>query len=288
MLREDRGRGAALAASALLLLAAPLAAQEPERCECPRLRIEPFGGTPASGFYTFFGGARLGIQVDMEVTEPSRGAVVREVMPGSPAEDAGLRGDDEIVAVDGTSLLRPLPQDEPSADRDESAAARRLIALMRETEPGDTVRLEVLRDGQRIDLSVATREHLSFGRVPEIRGFMREGPRVFRYDRGDAPRVAVGGSLWRRSGLLGARVTRINPDLGEYFGAERGVLVLEVSEDAPLDLRPGDVIVAIDGREVRDEVHFHDILRSYRQDETVRVEVVRKGERLTLEGRIDR
>ncbi|MBK8286508.1 MAG: hypothetical protein IPK97_17480, partial [Ahniella sp.] len=42
-------------------------------------------------------------------------------------------------------------------------------------------------------------------------------------------------------------LSTINPDLGKYFGAERGILVLETNEKTLPQLRAGDVIQVIDG-----------------------------------------
>jgi len=65
-------------------------------------------------------------------------AKVRNIIPGSPAESAGLDRDDIIYAVDSRA-----------ADFD--GFAKELTAH----KPGDTVRLTVLRFGEFKDLSVA-------------------------------------------------------------------------------------------------------------------------------------
>ena len=83
-------------------------------------------------------------------------------------------------------------------------------------------------------------------------------------------------------GVLGVRVTDLNPSLGGYFGAERGALVLEVDEASEADLRPGDVILAVDGREVQEAQHLHDIVRSYRPEEEFTLSVLRESERIEV------
>ncbi|MGB9776299.1 MAG: S1C family serine protease [Anaerolineae bacterium] len=67
-----------------------------------------------------------------------RGAEVAEVIPGSPAEEAGLRVGDLIREVDGqrVSSNRPLGE---------------LLSLYR---PGDRVVLTVERDGEELELRV--------------------------------------------------------------------------------------------------------------------------------------
>jgi len=66
------------------------------------------------------------------------GALVAETVQGSPAEKAGLKRGDAIVAVDGQPIREP---------RDLS---RRIAAL----EPGKTVALTVLRNGKERTVTI--------------------------------------------------------------------------------------------------------------------------------------
>jgi S1-C subfamily serine protease len=89
---------------------------------------------------------KLGLETDY-------GGLLSEVVPGSPADEAGLRpgdekvrfqaaayeaGGDVILAVDGHKVVRP-------------DALSHLISFY---QPGDTVTLEVLRDGERKQVEV--------------------------------------------------------------------------------------------------------------------------------------
>lgn len=71
----------------------------------------------------------LGVQGD----EAARGCEIRAVRPGFPAEAAGLRIGDVIIALDGARVRN-------IAD---------LAALVRSHDVGDTVIIEFLRDGRR-------------------------------------------------------------------------------------------------------------------------------------------
>jgi putative serine protease PepD len=73
----------------------------------------------------------------------SGGAVVREATAGGPAESAGVRSGDVIVAVDGERI----------SDPDDVAAA------IADNEPGDAIELEVRRGGdvQTLDVRLAAR-----------------------------------------------------------------------------------------------------------------------------------
>lgn len=93
--------------------------------------------------------------------------------------------------------------------------------------------------------------------------------------------LAAGGNC-----VDGVEFLELNPDLAEYFEAPQGgVLVTEVSEESTLGLRAGDVLVAIDGRDVRDAGHVRRIISSYEHDEEIRLRIIRKGSEMEVLGR---
>ena len=63
-----------------------------------------------------------------------QGAIITNVQPGSPADKAGILIDDVVLAVDGEPI-------------DGQAG---LVAAIRDAEPGQTVKIEIFRDGQRL------------------------------------------------------------------------------------------------------------------------------------------
>ena len=67
-----------------------------------------------------------------------RGAEIDSVEPDSPAEEAGLRGGDVIVAVDGERVTDGIA----------------LIVAIRTHQPGETIELTVRRDGDERDVNV--------------------------------------------------------------------------------------------------------------------------------------
>lgn len=79
--------------------------------------------------------ARRGLSVD-------EGALVVDVLEGGPAEKAGIRRDDVIVAVDGKQI----------------STAEQLRAVLRTKKPGDTVRVEVARGTERLGFDVTLAE----------------------------------------------------------------------------------------------------------------------------------
>ena len=87
--------------------------------------------------------------------------------------------------------------------------------------------------------------------------------------------------------MAGAELVELNPELAEYFGAEAGgVLVLDADSDQPLGLRAGDVILAVDGRELRRLDHALRVLGSYEGGEELELTVLRQEQSVELRGRL--
>jgi S1-C subfamily serine protease len=70
------------------------------------------------------------------------GALVGEVMSGSPADGAGLAPDDVILAMDGIPVT--------SMDQ--------LVVALRQHRAGDSIRLDVMRDHERLSVTVVLTE----------------------------------------------------------------------------------------------------------------------------------
>ena len=109
--------------------------------------------------------------------EAQSGAVVSEVLAGSPAEKAGLTDRDIILALDG----RPLPQLKPE----------RVVVTWLEREidrraPGDTLALTVLRGGARVELKAVLGEEPKLLREADRKYFERLGFTAREFVYGDA------------------------------------------------------------------------------------------------------
>ncbi len=245
----------------------------------------------------------LGVYVE---TMGRRGLRVTRVMEDWPAEAAGIRRDDIIVRIDGHELAEPL---EDEAERGLPAAGslreRRLRALLKEVPDGEAVEVTVRRDGEMLNLTVVprawpTREQVAFwpdstallehaerlrelgARVRTVEIPERLSPST-RFFPGRSYELRLDG---RWQGAHGLDLLELNPELGSYFGTEEGVLVADVDDDSTLGLKPGDVIVAVDGRQVGDIAKLHRILASYEEDEEVRFRIWRDGAETTAKGNI--
>jgi hypothetical protein len=94
-------------------------------------------------------------------------------------------------------------------------------------------------------------------------------------DLGDA--VLSGTNIWIGMPLTrGLRMTELGARLGEYFGTDRGVLVLEAADDNALHLQPGDVIQRVDGREVRTPADLMRALRDFEAGAEVELSIRRQ------------
>ena len=109
--------------------------------------------------------------------ESQSGAVVSEVLEGSPAEKAGLKDRDIILALDG----RPLPQLKP--DRYVVAYIEREVDRR---SPGDTLAMTVLRGTERVELKCVLGEEPKLLREAERKYFDRLGLTAREFVYGDA------------------------------------------------------------------------------------------------------
>jgi S1-C subfamily serine protease len=93
----------------------------------------------------------------MDLDSDQDGVLVEQVVDRSPADEAGLHGGYETLEVDGQSI--EVGGDIIIAANDESVAGMEdLLGFMRRAEPGQKVRLTLLRDGTQIEVDVTLGE----------------------------------------------------------------------------------------------------------------------------------
>jgi S1-C subfamily serine protease len=281
-----------LAASAALLgTNTPARAQEPVREPVSgpfEVRVER--GPDRIMQFVMNRRARLGLKVNLRARNTdSVGAYVDAVTPNGPAAKAGIQTGDIITKVDGKSVLAG-GQAEATANR-ESIPGLRLVELAAKLEPHDTVAIEFRRGKERKTVSVVTADE------PDILLRGAPGGRAFAFQfRPDGPRRLVmpleddlepaGPPFHYGSPLADLELAPLNPDLGRYFGATEGVLVVSVPADSELKLKGGDVVLSVDGRKPASPSHLLRILRSYDRGETFKLDILRNGKRETVPGRV--
>ena len=211
----------------------------------------------------FAGPTRVLVGVQLDDSSGTAGARVREVSPGGPAEQAGVRAGDLIVAVNGTNVRGQEP-------------VARVVELLRDVKPGDKVDLKVSRDGKTRDLTATARpdgdeffmarQFPDFASLPQVKAFAgwSGGPTIIRGPVADM------------------ELARLTPGLGRYFGTDTGVLVVRAPPDRGLGLQDGDVILSIDGRKPIDSSHVIRILGSYDPGEKITLEVLRLHRKISV------
>lgn len=88
------------------------------------------------------------------------------------------------------------------------------------------------------------------------------------------------GPLRRPPGAM--ELTALTPQLGRYFGADHGVLVVRAPAHGVLKLQDGDVILAIGGRVPASSSQAIRILTSYDPGDKIRLLVLRQHRRIDI------
>ena len=283
-------------------LVLPTVAEGQNRTRRDRIRITESADSAAR--------ARVGISLDGRQSRrfDGQGALITDVLRGSPAWDGGLREGDVVTSFRGHLLTEALEASlEDRFDDRDALPVQRLLALAAEMRPEEIIEIRYTRDGRGHVIEVEAEASNSgswFATAPNSFGIFQgrdvdEGRRRTVLSFGNSNFQSFFGGLlnecpsgsnrfWStgdgRGCVAGVELRELNPTLGEYFGTETGILVIDVDEDNPLGLMPGDVILAVGDREVDSLERVRRILGSYEEDETVSVRIIRKGSEEVLRG----
>jgi C-terminal processing protease CtpA/Prc len=197
------------------------------------------------------------------------GVLIIEIVEDSPAEEAGLEENDIIFLFDG----------------EEVESAKQLSTLVKEKDPGDEVDIIIYRDGDEKKVKVV------LGEYPYEVSIDVDDFEDYAEEIGDfAGKLGKSIEFWWHDfgakGRLGMELSNLDEELAEYFDVEgnEGILVLRVHEDSPAEeagVKAGDVIINFNGEEVSEVEDVIDKLGDL-EDETVELEIVRKGKKQML------
>jgi len=186
------------------------------------------------------------------------GALIAGVNPDSPASKAGLQPGDVITAVNGDKV------------EDSHQLALKIAAI----KPGDTAKLEVVRDGKPQTLSAV------IGNQP-----------------GDT-QVAAGDSAQSDEGhaRLGVALAPITPDAREQLNLPRdtkGAVIAQVQPGSPAEqagIQPGDVIIGVGSKSVASADEAAKAIRAAASgsDHALALRIVRHGEPAFVAVNLDR
>lgn len=165
--------------------------------------------------------------------EQPAGVVIGSVISGMPADKAGLKSKDIILAVNGAEFSQsPVPE----------YMVMHFQRALEKTKAGQEVKLRVLRDGKKEEVAV------KMGESPKLGSEM---PHVFNAKLGITTRDLVFGDTYSR---------KLPAD-------QKGVMVALVKQGAPASLgstplRPGLLITKVNDQEVENEKQFEELVRT--------------------------
>lgn len=168
------------------------------------------------------------------------GALIADILPGSPAAKSDLRVGDIVMEYDGTRI-------DSSAD---------LPPLVGQMAPGTRARLMVLRNRQPRNLLLAIAE------LPE---------------ESAAPQPAPPSGV-EQNGVLGMQLKDLTAVQRKQLGVTHGVAVEKVADGPGLraGLRPGDILLQLGGKAVRSIAEFRDQATQQRRNHPAPL-LVRRG-----------
>lgn len=260
--------------------------------EATRAMAEAYGElhieTPRAYAYSFMSNPRKAmIGVVTEAAED--GLELVSVTPDGPAEKAGLEVGDVLVSVNGENLVV-----------DDYGELDVLLDELSGVEVGDEVSIAYLRNGQENEATVVAerREPFMWQNVIEGEDFaahfseamedfevriedMKTNMDDMHFSLDAGPNVVID-RVFSVSGLHELELVSINEGLGNYFGTEQGVLVLEAPVENDWQLKAGDVILSINGNEADSPSRALRMLRSQEPGDMVDLEIMRDKNRENL------
>jgi len=252
--------------SALLLLAAGSANSQTwpglPAPHVPSVAFAWFGGT--SGSYLGIGAVEIGSKRAKSLKlQEDRGVELTCIEDNSPAAKAGLQVGDIVLQYGGEKIK----------------GMEQLSQLVRETPAGRRVKLVIDRDGAKMTISAVVGSRA----VTVPSGFRALNTSFPNDDMAAVPFVPgmpgleqpIGG---RNGERIGIEIEALPPQLAGFFGVKAGALVGSVLAQSPGEhagIRAGDIIVKINGMQIRTPAEVVDAIDS-RSSDRIPVLVVRK------------
>jgi serine protease Do len=168
------------------------------------------------------------------------GALVSDVVSGGPADKAGVKRGDVILRFDDKAIR----------------STQNLPFVVASTPIGKTVEMEIMRGNQRMNLQIKTEE-------------LKEEAEE------ETPAEEAGPNL-------GMEVQEITPEMAKNYNLSRtsGVIIVDVESGSPAGeagLVPGDIIVEIDKKPVKDLETLNNLLAGVEAGDTILFLIDRGG-----------
>jgi serine protease Do len=274
--------------SAIVMLTGATSAMSQNTPPAPATPPSP-QAAPMAFAFSFDGNGYLGIAPENVNKEnmsryglsAPRGVGISNVSENSPAAKAGLKKGDVILEFDNEPVT----------------STRKLLRLVGESAPEQSVRLTISRNGseQHVNVTLGERENVSRAfraatPPPDLNGYFRvnppnapnapNAPRAW----GNAPEAfAFGFGNNRR---IGVTTTQLTKQLADFFGVSggRGVLISSITDNGPASkagLRAGDVITEVNGEKIEDAGDFVRALNQKEEGE-VTLTIIRDKSQRTI------
>ncbi|CAI3942959.1 Do family serine endopeptidase [Commensalibacter papalotli (ex Botero et al. 2024)] len=174
-----------------------------------------------------------------------QGALIASISPDSPAEKGGLNVGDVVLSLDGKDVKDP----------------RELAVRVASIIPGTTIKLVVLRDGVKKDITI---------KVANLNDDKQDNKEIVK-----------------KPSNIGVALSPLTPDIRQQIGVEetvKGVVISGIKSNSPADragLQTGDVIVSVDNHPVDNPSAATDTIASVlKKDTNVLLRIVRGGQSL--------
>lgn len=208
--------------------------------------------------------------------EGAKGFLVIGVNEGSPADRAGIQGGDRVANINGREIQLGgdiiVGIDNQTVRQIDDI----LTYLERETQVGDTVQINVIREGipQTIDITLAPRPGTS---QPQQR--ISEQPSLGISGTNLTPAIARAMNLTQDTGFLVVDVIAGGP--ADKSGIRGGYVLADIN-GTEIEIG-GDVLIGIDNTTVSSIDDILSYLDTKNVGDTVQLNVLRNGERQTID-----
>ncbi|MBI5646210.1 MAG: PDZ domain-containing protein [Ignavibacteriae bacterium] len=210
-----------------------------------------------------------------EDLKTSTGAYIDDVIDDSPAAEAGFQEGDVVIEFDGKKI----------------SDAEDLQKAVKDAGVGKKVNVVVFRDDEKKTLSATLTEQKKDAFA--LADAYREKSRRYSITLPPGaptppmPPRAMHFRSSASSGVYGMKLLELNEQLGAYFGTTdgKGVLVTEVKKESAAEkagFKAGDVVLRAGKKTIEDAGDFRSVFGAFDKGESIPCEVIRKGEKLTL------